>query len=458
MAICGAEKISQLALRTFETDRFRITENMKKLFNILVLILTTSVASATTIYEIKYKFGDSDIEYTSFLVRNNNSTGFMRVRYRNKEGVTKVVEMEFDEIQGTSSDNGIDYQTLLFKSKNPRFILGTTTDNYTPDYIWFRKQASQNIYRPWGVVSPKGSNSNEYNQGQITDVKLLNTEDISREYAHRFFGTGETFYVNLFKLDPPGQHPGALKLIIIANTNDVDIGATCQKDINRIKQKFSDIADFLNLQFTYREVSGSDFGKTMVMNTLNNFSSTMSDILVVVYTGHGFHYQNDEDNAYPQFDLTTTSSQDLNNNTVSFAQVYNIIRNKNARLKILLADCCNSYIRLSKNYGASNPVTMRSRVQWDKTNCESLFINTSGMVVAAAAKNGEVARCNNEMGGYFLFNFIESLDNALSVFEKGRSWREIINDTRREVLKLTENTNCSNQICTETTVSHVEVQ
>ncbi len=425
-------------------------------YPLLFLLLVLHLGSAaTTIYEIQYKFNNNpQTIYTAFLVRYDNSTGFMRVRYVNKDGEARVVEMQFDEILGTSDKDGVHYETLRFQGKSPVFILGNSTDKYNPDYIWFRKTTAEYAFAPWGATSP-GENNNT-DQGVIVSVKLLNTSDISREYAHLFFGTGETFYTNLFEGGTPGSHTGSLRLMVIANTEDFDIGATCQKDVARVKRKFQEIASFLNLDFKYTEISGSLFGKSAVLNTLNSMNSTAEDIVIVCYTGHGFHYQNDEANAYPQFDLTTGSTQSLSDNTVSLSEVYTILGKKEGHLKLLLADCCNSYIRQSRAIGASNANTMRSRVQWNKSNCESLFINQTGVVVASAASKGEVAYCNSDIGGYFLFNFIESLDKALSVFQSNTSWETIISETRDAVLRMTNRNDCNRDICTETLVSYIK--
>jgi hypothetical protein len=249
---------------------------------------------------------------------------------------------------------------------------------------------------------------------------------------------------------------GSFRLILIANTADVDIGASCKKDIDRAQKTFGDIASLLGLDFTYTEVSGTSFDKTDVLAALNNLNTSASDIIVVCYTGHGFHYQNDQD-AYPSFDLTTSPAQPLNSNTLSFSSVYNILSGKTARFKMLLADCCNSYVMVAKPFGPSNPNIMRSRVQWSKTNGEALFVHSSGIVAASATSVGEVAMCNADMGGYFLYNFVESLDKALSVFQGNVSWNNIFAETKAAVLNMTSNRNCAAPICTETAISYIQL-
>ncbi|MBS1599404.1 MAG: caspase family protein [Bacteroidetes bacterium] len=422
---------------------------MKKVVFVVISFFILQFAGATTIYEIKYKFDSSNVEYTAFLVRYENGTGFMRVRYKNNLQKTKVVSMVFDEINGT--DNG--KKTLRFEGKDPKFILGDDGDSYAPDYIWFMQNPGEVNYAPWGVTSPQADGRTL--QGIIISVTLLNTNDITRTYANLFFGTGETFYVNLFNsptTNNTAQNSSTLKLYVIANTLDEDIGSTCQKDVARVKHKFNDIASFLGMKMEYTEITGTSFNKNIIVNTLNNLDSKSDDIIVVCYSGHGFRYSNDRDHPYPQFDLTTSSTQIITENTMNAADVYTLLNKQSAHLKLLFTDCCNSEIRQSRPFGHSNPFTAKSRVQWNKTNCEQLFINTNGTIIASAASAGEVAFCNSDIGGYFLYNLVESLDKALDVFSSNPSWQNIIDETRKRVLSMTSNSNCNYQVCTESTV------
>lgn len=435
-------------IQSFNTDLKMLI--MKRVLLIIFSFFLFDDLFATSIYEIKYKFEDSNIEYVAFLVRYENSTGFMRVRYKNNAGVMKVVSMDFDEISGT--DNG--EKTLRFEGKNPIFILGDSKDTYYVDYIWFKQKKDEVNYRPWGVTSPHPNGTTS--QGTIVSVKLLNTNEITRDYANLFFGTSETFYVNLFYKNEQQQsstfNGGKLKLITIANTLDEDIGETCEKDAVRVKRKFSDIANFLGLEFQYSEISGSRFNKQLIIQTLNNVNSNYNDIVVVCYTGHGFRYKNDEDHPYPQFDLTTSSWQPIDQNTINAADVYSLLDKEQAHLKLLFTDCCNTEIRQARPFGHSSPFTAKSRVQWNKSNCESLFLNTKGTIIASAASAGEVAFCNSDIGGYFLYNLIESLDKALDVFSSYPSWEKIIKETQTTVLDMTNNSSCKYEICTETSV------
>jgi hypothetical protein len=450
---------------------------MKAFFIAIGLLFCTLISSANTIYEIKYKFQD-ETEYTAFMVRYDNKTGFIRVKYYNAKKQYRVVNMDFVEEASQREIDGVLYDALRFVGKNPSFILGNAeeTESYNPDYIWFCKLPTQEIYKPWGVTSPDADGS--VTQGSIMSVKVLNTNELTESYVHSFFRTDEPFYINLFKKPTvivnstkpntntakpntgttPQTTGASLKLIMVANTLDQRIGITCQLDVDRVKKTFKDIAIALNLNFVYTEVKGVEFTKTNLLNAVNNITSKNSDIIVFCYTGHGYHFENDMQNPYPQMDMRMSPKQDAASNTVNVTEVYGKFKTQAAHLKLILTDCCNTFLQEPKLFGKASATTVRSNIQWSKSNCENLFLRQSGVVVASAASIGEIARCNLEYGGYFLYNFLKSLDKSLSVFGSSQSWDNIISETRETVLNMSKMQECEAKVCTQTAVSYVTVK
>jgi hypothetical protein len=143
---------------------------------------------------------------------------------------------------------------------------------------------------------------------------------------------------------------------------------------------------------------------------------------------------------------------------MNVTEISNSLKTQKAHLKLLLADCCNTFLETGKLFGKSNPSTVRSRIQWSKSNCENLFMRQSGTIVASAASIGEIARCNEEYGGFFLFNFLKSLDKSLSVFSSSNSWQNIIAETKETVLEMSRQGECEAKICTQTAVSHISTK
>ncbi len=332
----------------------------KKLKSVLLGLsfLITIPGFSLSIYEIQYSFEkNTDFpDYTAFLVRYGNGTGFMRVRYANKSRTeVYVIEMQFDEVEGRSKIKGLPNYTLQFKAKSPMYILDPSgkkdASNYNPDILWFKKRADDTNYSPWGVTSKSSDGTWDY--GKIKDVKVLNSDDLTQSYVKQYFLESESFYKNLFKKDNSstnevnnsnnnknngnnnsnngnknngnnnsnnGKDFGSnnnnnsnsnstvsadtkIHFIVVANTEDARIGSSVKKDVNNVYSEMKDVSVFLGIPLDYVLVSGADFGKKGVETALGNLKPGNNDVVMFYYSGHGFRFSNQPNDPHPQFYL-----------------------------------------------------------------------------------------------------------------------------------------------------------
>lgn len=462
-------------------------------FSILLAALITGLkASSISIYEISYEFkSNTDFpRYTAMLVRYGNGTGFMRVRYfNNNRTETYVVDMEFDEVEGRSRIDGLPHFTLQFKGKNPRYIINTsgkkTNEAYNPDVLWFKKRSDDKNFTPWGVTSQNTDGT--FEQGKILSVKVMNTTDLTKPYVKQYFLTTESFYINLFKDEvtpvtnpvkpkPVNQSsgnsgvnpsttnnagtPAKLHFIMVANTEDPRIGASVKKDVTNIYSEIKDVATFLKLPLNMVEISGTKFGKESVETAINNLKPGPDDIVIFYYSGHG--YANDQQSAqtYPQFDLRQSRFDDIYVATLNVAEVASRIKAKNARLNIIISDCCNSSLGTLKPEGKSFALTTKSLLSWDRSFCSSLFMNSRGTVLATAAKKGQYAYGNSDVGGYFTSNLVTAMEKYLSKFQSAApTWDKIIAEAQTTTVSLSLTNLCTAATsCRQDPVYNVDVR
>ena len=436
---------------------------------IVTLALTFSISSyAITIYEISYEFkGNTDFpKYTAMIVRYGNGTGFMRVKYFNKTFTESyVVNMEFDEAESRSKINGKFHLTLQFKGKNPTYIINTSkkkeNEAYNPDLIWFKKLTSETNYIPWGVTSLNTDGT--YEQGRILSIKLMNTSDLTKAYVRSYFLENEPFFTNLFspgsntvinpKADPhtttlPATTPAAantkIYFIVVANTDDPRIGSSVVKDVTNFYSQIKDVSVFLNLPLVYTEIKGSKFGKAGVETALNNLKPGANDIVIFYYSGHGYSNETNTSQAYPQFDLRQSRFDDITVATLNASDVYNKIKAKNARLNVIITDCCNSNLGLMKPEGKNFAQTAKSLLTWEKSFCYDLFMKSRGSILATAAKKGQYAYGNTDLGGYFTSNIITAMEKYLSKFQTASpTWQQIIAEAQSATINLSLSNLCS---------------
>lgn len=451
----------------------------------LALILFSLEGYSLTIYEISYEFKNLPEfpKYTAMLVRYGNGTGFMRVKYSNKTNTeTYLVDMQFNEVEGRSKIDGLPHLTLQFKGENPKFIKNGTSvkqDLYNPDILWFKKESTDQNFKPWGVTSLNENGTYEY--GKILNVKVINTADLSKAFVRNYFLETESFYTNLFKPNgttpiktqpiagtktdnptPPtttGTTAAKLHFILVANTNDSRIGYSVQKDVINITSQVKDVATFLSLPLNMVEVSGTKFGKASVETALNNLKPGTNDIVIFYYSGHGYSNDKNAAEAYPQFDLRQSRFDDVLVATLNASEVFAKIKAKNARLNLVITDCCNSSLGLLKPEGKNFALTTKSLVSWEKSYCYDLFMKSKGTIIATAAKKGQYAYGNTDVGGYFTSNFITAMEKYLSKFQTATpTWQEIIAEAQTSTISLSLTNLCTtNTTCRQDPVFAISV-
>lgn len=441
----------------------------------LFLFVISVSAKAVTIYEISYEFrGNSEFpKYTAFLVRYGDGTGFMRVKYLNSKFTeTYVVNMEFDEMESRSKIEGKLHLTLQFKGKNPVFIINTSgkkeNEAYNPDVLWFKKLQSETNFLPWGVTSLNADGT--FEQGKILTMKLMNTKDLTRAYVKSYFLENESFYANLFTPEKPNTiTPAApivaagnakLHFILVAATDDPRIGSSVAKDVTNLYSQVLDVSKFLNIPLVFTEVKGNRFGKANVEIALNNLKPGTNDIVIFYYSGHGYSNEQYPNQLYPQFDLRQSRFDDITVATLNASDVFNRIKSKNARLNIVITDCCNSNLGLLKPEGKNFAQTAKSLLTWEKSFCYDLFMKSKGSVLATAAKKGQYAYGNTDLGGYFTSNLITSMEKYLSKFQTGSpTWKQIIEDAQSATVNLSLSNLCTAATsCRQDPVYVVEVR
>jgi Caspase domain len=444
-------------------------------FLFIFVLLFSSKSYSLTIYEITYEFKNLTEfpKYTAMLVRYGNGTGFMRVRYSNKANTEKfVVDMQFNEVEGRSKIDGLPHLTLQFKGENPKYIVNNSKEKqevYNPDVLWFKKESTDKNFKPWGVTSLNSDGTFEY--GKILLVKVINTADLTKTFVQNYFLPTESFYNNLFSptstnvastkptvITNPGNTPtpptttatpAKLHFVLVANTNDPRIGYSVQKDVINITSQVKDVATFLNLPLNMVEVSGTKFGKAGVETALNNLKPGTNDIVIFYYSGHGYSNDRNANEQYPQFDLRQSRFDDVLVATLNASEVLSKIKSKNARLNLVITDCCNSSLGLLKPEGKNFALTTKSLMSWEKSYCYDLFMRSKGTVIATAAKKGQYAYGNTDVGGYFTSNLITSMEKYLSKFQTSTpTWQEIIAEAQTTTVSLsltnlcTANTSC----------------
>jgi len=184
-------------------------------------------------------------------------------------------------------------------------------------------------------------------------------------------------------------------------------------------------------------VTGNDFSRDGVVAMLNKLRPASNDIVVFLYSGHGFRFDNQE-SRFPQMDLTTSSYQELGDNYLAMADVFDDIQNKGARLNIVMSDCCNTPIGEEAPISTGTTLYSRATSNFSLDRLRDLFLNTRGSILSTASSPGEPSVCD-QSGGFYTIGFIRSLRKEISsTSSEPVSWLNVMDNTIEAAKKRSE--------------------
>lgn len=389
----------------------------------------------------------------AFIVRFDDGTGFVRVHFTDSKGHSDaVVDLDITESVETFKAESRDQQDttfMLLQGENPEMMRGNMSEKFPLIAFGFYED-SEGYYVPWKVFRGDllHDPADQIQVLEYAEAELLTEEDLTEELVARFFEKSEGFYTSLFNVTTrpvrPVQSGTAMHLIVVADTQDEEIGPTCEKDRLRVTKNFRELAAFMGIAFKENSVFGDKYNKKNVLTSIQSLRPSPQDIVVFYYTGHGFSNPQDQFQ-YPHLVLRQASFEPLIENSLNMENIYKMITAKGARLNLVISDCCNS------DPDAIGPIpedvtrTRSSGVPWDKNTCLSLFMPPNPVsILMTAASKGELAAGNMAYGGFFSYNFKAALDRSLSPFNSMRAvtWEQIAKDAQNQTILKAKNTDC----------------
>lgn len=440
---------------------------MSHIYRLLLILAVSSLSPAAfsqTLYELKYHYVDNGVNdnYRAFLTRHNDGTGFIRVAYFDSSANSRqLYELPMEEIYGEHEDGSPDSSQLIFYAHAPRTIFGVEGD-YVPDHFVFEMKPGTSYYEPAFVYTVNEDSTQEF--GIMDDVRLLEQADLSEELVLHYFTPQDDFYVQLFATTTRGltaqEKKTTLHLVLVANTEDKSIGTTCAVDKDATFKTFSEVAEFLGIQFSPTVISGKEFSKVNVDKAVSAVQPGSDDIVVFYYSGHGFNDVN-EGYQFPYMDLRDKSFQKYGGAyALNVETIFQKLKAKGGRLNLVLSDCCNNDPTAGQIMSGVGASTRTSSIGWSMENCQALFMDKkrTSLLMTAAVK-GQLSAGNPADGGLFTFSFRESLEKALGPFTRKPNWNTLIADAKTQTITKASHTWCDKVkriICAQNPVFKVE--
>jgi hypothetical protein len=438
-----------------------------KLFFLIVLLLFSFIATnAQSLYVLKYRYdGKNGLENQQvFLLRNGNGTGFMRIAYVDSANAKNLVEVEMLESVETNSDTDTGSARIAFVGREQRAILGNVFNKVPGIHFLLNKETG--FFEPSSVFFADEMGIKR--TLPLDEVRLLQKEDLTKELVLQYFTRTDDFYTHLFEAKPRGstsleQQKVQLHLVLVANTEDRTIGRSCIIDKDATQKLYAEIAHYLGIRFNAVVIAGKDFSKINVETAINSLRPGKEDIIVFYYSGHGFNDFKNAGTRYPFLDLRDKTSQKYGGKyTLNIESIYKEIVRKGARMNLVFSDCCNNDPSQSSLVSGNASTTRGSRLEWSMDNCKTLFMDEKplSMLMTGAAK-GELSAGNPKDGGFFTYNFRESLEEAMRPFSNNISWPGLLTVAQKQTSEMAKRTICrqldeSYKKCEQNPVFNVE--
>ncbi|MCR5453381.1 MAG: caspase family protein [Bacteroidales bacterium] len=421
---------------------------MKKVLITIVALFMCIAAKSQSLYELKYYDIIDKTTYQGLFFFTDEENCHLRcVTEPNEKG--EYGYWDYDYHCEFEKEDGVNYLYFIPEARRK------DDDPLIPAFIMAYNANGEFQSQTYAIFADMESEEEltDDNTKEVEFFREINLRDKDEDYFQQYYEPEDDMYkqimsaCNRLNTQDDGSDvsvgsttnangPVTMHLLLVAATLDESIGRSVVTDVNLVKKNFSDIAKKLNIGYKETVISGNDFNTENVADMIDNFKPASNDIVVFVYSGHGFRFDDDTD-AYPRMSLTYGGNP---NEELSTTDVYNELVSKNARLTIFLTDCCNSRIGITRM--ESESIAFGTRATNNNTDLDKLydlFIDESGTVRATAAKAGQYALCDAS-GGFMLTSILNNIKSQTSALAKDApSWKVIVDNASRAVAKKTSN-------------------
>jgi len=353
---------------------------------------------------------------TSTTSSSSSTPKFYRLKFRNKCAKPVKVLIRYLDFNDTWKSKGwweIDTDKTVYVEDSPNSIFyyyAKTTDG---KLVWSDKDNLRD-FNGTNYGFRKLEKSNRDYGSWITDItcsSYTNT-NTSVTTTNTSSSTGTTTG-NQFNKDVK------LHLIMVADTNDPQIGSSVQQDLNDVTNLFQKASREIGIKYEISKLYGTTFDKSSIMAKINSLGIKSNDVVIFYYSGHGYN-DISATNRFPNMSLDGTD--------LGLESIHQYIKSKGARLNITVGDLCNSIPRTREGTKSDEEIPFKSGFLFDEDKLKRLFIYSKGSLISTSSSKGEWSFCmtnsNGNMGnGHFTNAFINSFaKEASKVNDNNGSW------------------------------------
>ncbi|HPQ54150.1 MAG TPA: caspase family protein [Spirochaetota bacterium] len=214
----------------------------------------------------------------------------------------------------------------------------------------------------------------------------------------------------------------SIHAILVGDVHDPNIGPGDRLDLNLMKGLLNDIARNTGMPLKMNVIDDR-IERSTVMSAVRNLNPGSDDMVIFYYTGHGYRMRS-MNTKWPAMALDGPDNQ-----TAGLDQywVYNVLKQKNPRLLMVMTDACNNYVQ----EGAIDTTLSVQSSQERRESYNKLFRQYRGAIIASSSIPGQYS-FSGSTGSQFTVAFIRNLRSALG--ETSPSWERIMKSSVRPLM------------------------
>lgn len=195
--------------------------------------------------------------------------------------------------------------------------------------------------------------------------------------------------------------------IVFCNTIDRSIGQSMSVELANVSRHFGVLQNLLDDDYLFiiTSIDGNRCTASNIQSIINEMNVGPDDVVFTFYGGHGSHAPNNANDPWPQYCMNTGDQSKW----LPMALVDKWVAQKNPRLHITMANCCNvaqEGVTIKPMWANDSRATKLDG--YDAAAFRKLF-GYKGSVMVTSSKLGQYSWCN-PYGGMFTNQFWASMD------------------------------------------------
>lgn len=214
-----------------------------------------------------------------------------------------------------------------------------------------------------------------------------------------------------------------LHTIVFCNTIDESIGQSMRLEFLNMKNQVKTWAGLIDYDEDHHELDGVNCTRANLKAVIDEMDVEADDVILTFYGGHGSHAENDPD-PWPQYLMN--SGFENQGNWVPMASLQKWIEAKNARLSVIISNCCNvvqSATTKKPLWAMGGDYTRLDGL--NSQNFKKLFA-AKGTVMATSSKVPEPSWCGIPDGGLYTCDFIQAV-KLVGTGAVAPDWNSVLN-------------------------------